>query len=751
MPNTPPVRPVESPPGIALGDVYYALFRHKGKIIFFSFLGLVAAAGIYFLREPLYESSAKLLVRYVREAKSIEAGGPNAQVQSPDQRGETIINSELEILTSVDLAAQVADAVGPEKIVANTSGGTNRNSAASLILRNLSVEAPKLSSIIRVSFRHSDPQMAQEVLRQLTAGYLKKHAEVHRASGVYDEFLTRQTDDLRSRLNQTEEDLRKLKLKAGVGSLEDSKKLAAEQVARIQENLISAEAELAQRRTMLEKLQGEASTTAAQAATNAADTNAAPALVETPMDPEKEKHYRTICAHLESLRQRELDLLLQFTGENVLVKQVRERIAETEKTKEALEAAEPRLMRSLKTLLPSANPLYADRTATFDPTNELLLVAALEAKVKILNDYLKKAQDDIAAVNDAEAGITDLERKKALQEANYRYFSASLEQARIDEALASGKISNISIVQEASVPRLARKETLKAVAMALGGGVFGGIGLALLLEFYLSGTVKRPVDVEQKLRLPLFLSIPDFSRNGYRRVKRPQPARLPVPKPKTKTPVAPAPPLDPLVPYTEALRDRLIMYFQAREMTHKPKLVGITTLGRGTSASEIAAGLARTLSETGEGRVLLVDMHHASGPAVHPFFQGQTLHELDDAFEEEKRTPGLVQSNLWVAVPGTAGQGKVGIIPRRFLSLLPKMKASDYDYIIFDMPPVNQTSVTSKIAGLLDMTFLVVESEQTGIERAKRAVALLHESRATVGAVLDRYHDYVPRWLSADL
>jgi len=32
-----------------------------------------------------------------------------------DQRGETIINTEIEILTSMDLAEQVAKAIGPEK------------------------------------------------------------------------------------------------------------------------------------------------------------------------------------------------------------------------------------------------------------------------------------------------------------------------------------------------------------------------------------------------------------------------------------------------------------------------------------------------------------------------------------------------------------------------------------------------------------------------------------------------------------
>ncbi|HOC01556.1 MAG TPA: hypothetical protein PKM43_22750, partial [Verrucomicrobiota bacterium] len=70
---------------------------------------------------------------------------------------------------------------------------------------------------------------------------------------------------------------------------------------------------------------------------------------------------------------------------------------------------------------------------------------------------------------------------------------------------------------------------------------------------------------------------------------------------------------------------------------------------------------------------------------------------------------------------------------------------------IFDMPHVSQTSVTAKVCGLMDMTFLVVESERTKEEQAKRCVSLLGESRAKVAAVLNRYHNYLPSRLQTDI
>ena len=51
----------------------------------------------------------------------------------------------------------------------------------------------------------------------------------------------------------------------------------------------------------------------------------------------------------------------------------------------------------------------------------------------------------------------------------------------------------------------------------LAGGILGGLALkAFLIEFYLDRSVKRPTEIERKLKIPLFLSIPDVSKNGSR-------------------------------------------------------------------------------------------------------------------------------------------------------------------------------------------------------------------------------------------
>jgi Mrp family chromosome partitioning ATPase len=154
-----------------------------------------------------------------------------------------------------------------------------------------------------------------------------------------------------------------------------------------------------------------------------------------------------------------------------------------------------------------------------------------------------------------------------------------------------------------------------------------------------------------------------------------------------------------------------------------------------------AAGLAQCLSETGDGNVLLVDMTVGQG-STKQFYKGETSPKLDTLLDT--REAAMVQEKLFVVGEGPNSDRLSRALPSRFNQLVPKLKASDFDYIIFDMPPVNQISITPRLAGFMDMVLLVVESEQTNREIAKQAAELLASSRAHVGVVLNKSRNYMP-------
>jgi hypothetical protein len=184
--------------------------------------GLLGAGGLYLAKPPMYQSQAKILIRFILESKNTVAADDDARVKSPDSRGDNIINSEIEILTSFDLAGLVADVVGPEKVLAQVGGGTDRTQAAAVIRRGVQVDVPRRSNVLLITFRHPtqawcSPSSTPD--RNLPETTRRNSPSV----GVLDDFFLRQADQLRARLSETEGQLKKLRADAQIISLEESK------------------------------------------------------------------------------------------------------------------------------------------------------------------------------------------------------------------------------------------------------------------------------------------------------------------------------------------------------------------------------------------------------------------------------------------------------------------------------------------------------------------------------------------------
>ena len=130
------------------------------------------------------------------------------------------------------------------------------------------------SSVLHVVFAHENRELVQPILNEIISQYFKRHVEIHRASG--SGFLTSETDQLRSRLAQTEEELRKARNKAGVINLEDAKKNYAEQIARLRQEISVAQADYSERSTVLQELSHQSPNADAPDGTVPADNSPEP-------------------------------------------------------------------------------------------------------------------------------------------------------------------------------------------------------------------------------------------------------------------------------------------------------------------------------------------------------------------------------------------------------------------------------------------------------------------------------------------
>ena len=139
-----------------LSNILFAIFKRKRTILIFTICGIIASAGVYFFYPTVYESDARLLVRYV-----LERSGYDPVDAMSGQGGKTgtginldgVIAAEVSILTSWDLAVQVAEALGPNRVLPDAKAPTVVG-AAGAINSGLSTVTAKGSNIIAVSYKN---------------------------------------------------------------------------------------------------------------------------------------------------------------------------------------------------------------------------------------------------------------------------------------------------------------------------------------------------------------------------------------------------------------------------------------------------------------------------------------------------------------------------------------------------------------------------------------------------------------------
>jgi len=743
-------------------DIFIALFKHKKKIALAAAVGLLAAAAVYLYYPPVYESQAKLLVRYLVERSTVDAIDNPANAGSLMRTsGDNVLGSEVEILTSWDLAVQTADAVGAKRLLPHATGVPTKEAAAGTISSGLKVSISAQSNIIHVSYKNSDPELATLVLNELVNRYFNRHLEVHRSAGAFD-FVTQQTDQVRSRLNQTEDALKDLKDKGGIVSLAESTTALSNEAARTEEQLHTAEAELAEQQARVQQLGGPIVETSpgrssrralpvpdqpvaahnATASSSNSEKSGADVSSKQEAPAEALEQYQVLVSRLPLLRQAKLDLLAKYTPQNQMVRANQAEIDEVENQRRNLEGKYPDLPARVA-------PIGSYKNQQLDPASETAHLAGLQAKKDALSTRLHDIQERIQKLSQLGPQIADLERQKQLEETNYKYFAATLEKARVDEALDPSKIPNISVVQRPSPPIFYTTRRDKIVMALAGGGLALGVAFALLKELVLNRSVRRAVEIERFVGVSPLLSIPYSPKaDGASGSKPNGKDNALVPKGAPTRNLAPWDTNHFIRPYCEAIRDRIGLYFELHRLTHKPKLVGVAGFSREVGTSTLAAGLAAALSETGDGKVLLVDVN--LGPEdVHSFFRGRPAYPLKAALQPA-RPMDSAADNLYLATVGspTAGPAQLGL--KKFFDLMPNLRASDFDYIIFDMPPLEQTSPTLGMAGFMDKLLLVVEAEENNRDIIRRGYSALVAIRNNVSLVLNKARSYAPKWVELE-
>ncbi|HTY22145.1 MAG TPA: Wzz/FepE/Etk N-terminal domain-containing protein [Desulfomonilaceae bacterium] len=275
--------------GLSLRDFFNVLYR---RIFLLKITILILPAAVLlacFIVDPVYETSGKILVTAKKENAALlqtarDQGTTNILNLNVD---ETDLNSEMALLTSLDLWMKTVNKLGLasfkkrqpgiiheeweklKKMVRDSLGlesrafkdqpskeSTEVQEIAKRLIKDFKVVPALKSKIIDVSFKYSDPVMAQKILDKLLELYIPYHLEAYGLPGA-EGFYAGQGDFYREKYEAADKELADFKNKWGIAYAERQKAELIATIKQIEDSLVELNANQSQYDNMLSSLKND--------------------------------------------------------------------------------------------------------------------------------------------------------------------------------------------------------------------------------------------------------------------------------------------------------------------------------------------------------------------------------------------------------------------------------------------------------------------------------------------------------------
>lgn len=458
----------------------------------------IVALGTFFAK-PTYEATAKILIRLSRENIYVPTPGGSNAIVKIDREGQ--INTEIQILNSRLVAEKVVESLGPLRIypdlapaaqpgVGSVSHATDVTpvavqNAASRLQKHLTIEAVRLSDVIKVKFQHTDPSLAATVLNTLVNVFLEHHLEVYKTPRSH-EFFLEQAQMMKDKLSQAEENLRAFKKQHHLTSLEEQRQLLLKNEADILAGLHQTQSQEAETAHRLKQLQAQlailpkATSLGSESETNLFALN-------------------NLKQKLVDLELKERELLAQYTAHHPLVQNIKTQLHIVRQELTAQEATRHHKTRT------EVNPVYQTlQQEYFRNEAELQALRARKASQQAqLTSYQQKLQN----FSHIESEFNILQEEVKFKRQHHQLYLTQLEESRISDAMDKEKITGVSMIESARAPlEPASPNKRLNLILAVFLGTFGGLGLAFFLE-YLEASQPQEASHEPALHVPVLASM----------------------------------------------------------------------------------------------------------------------------------------------------------------------------------------------------------------------------------------------------
>jgi non-specific protein-tyrosine kinase len=349
---------------------------------------------------------------------------------------------------------------------------------------------------------------------------------------------------------------------------------------------------------------------------------------------------------------------------------------------------------------------------------EAKILAEVEAQIASLNAQISEADDEITELKAQVAKATDqevandliarLQITQQLQTENRQTLST------LYSTMLGNRANTISVVE----PAVAQPAPI--APFPLRSGILAGlVGLVLAIGFvvgleYLDDTIKSPDEAVDVVGAPLLAAI-------IRQSKVTQaPQRL-----VTK--------LDPRSPAAESFRT-LRTNLQFSNIDAKTRTIIVTSGQPEEGKSTVVSNLAWTLAQAGQ-RVILIDADLRK-PMLHKIFDLDNEFGLTNLLTNQEdsaiadQTIHSVAPNLWVVPSGPQPPNPSELLSSKRMEMLIWLFQQDYDWVLFDTPPVLTVTDPLALAPRTDGVLLVAEGKRSRRDMLAKSRSALE----TVGA-----------------
>lgn len=674
---------------IDLRAFWAALYRNRWIIAAVVAAALLAGVAITLLTPPTYRATAS--VQIDQQATKV-LGTEDAQPFESGAEADRFLQTQVDVMTSRSLATRVADALGlygkdaflaatGQKVLPGEDRGARRDRVLDTLGRNLHVDLPRNSRVVRISFDSRDPRLAADVANSFADSYITANIQRHYDTSAYSrQFLQAQLDRTKTRLEQSERALigyarsaRLIDASAGAptnGQTEGPKSLTTSNLVQLNQAFSAAQSA---------RLQAQQRWQQAAA---------------TPL------------------------LSLPEVLSNQAVQQMLQQRAQ-------LQAQFQQLQERLK----PGHPQIQQAAAQLKELDSQIATLASGIRASIRGQYETAAKQERAIERSVDQlkGATLSEQDRSVRynilkrevDTNRQLYDGLLQRFKTLSAEAGVTSNNLSKIDVAEPPRIpVSPRPLVNLALALLGGLAVAAAIAFLRERF-DDVVRAPADVYQKLGLPLIGVVP-LIKPGEDPIELLDDSR------------------SSLSEAHQALRASL----ELSSGDGLPSTLLLTSSRKAEGKSTTAIGIARTFALAGR-RVVLVD-GDLRKPSLHKSLEAPNESGLSSILARQRTIDDVLQAtgtdNLSIVTSGPLPPNPAELLGGSSMQAALDELAQRFDLVLIDGPPVLGLADAPRLSSMTGGTLFVVEANNAHFGNSKNALRRLVAAQANIsGAILTKF------------